>query len=756
VKTQNKVISTQPRSTRYQPRPSSGKLDQSTQNKIQPTDSNIAQAVTVGKAKQMGLIINKSKEPINTKELTPLERIGLGAVNQVTDYEGIVNWDHESKSILNQSIEKGFSGDWEGAGKLIQDNPYRFAGNLAIEVGSALIPATWGVKAVKYGAQIAKKPIKQIIKNVDDIQWQKTKIKNENTAKEILSELPTVDTKTRINLNYFSQTVSKPNHYGKMEQISKTEMQKQTDEILNMSPVELERNYWFTSIKTGAPSQPKQQMIIPIKKFITTENMGGTIRNIPIEEQIKRSQATEKFVKEGISNSNDFFPVGRILNKDQMFNVVKTIKKTRRTEDNILKPGERIKFIKTIYNSKGQISTSRVNTKRAKNLQFKKAQRQENIEFQAKFRDGDKIQGSTNFLGLAWGGSSKVWTTSGNVQLFNTPSNQVRYITDIIKTKIPNISLIKPGKILEGPYRANKPATRYMRKKYGTPYKDIDDMGTLPVQQTLGQKTLNVLYKAKLIDERQSIEGISLINVKNQPLRLTGPSENVNYIASVSSDKADTIVLNRANAGTTAESMLDTIGKHEPGHQVLDSMRGFGGKDTFLSVDASSGWDRITYASLPGQKHKMLSILNADKGKGVHVTKGVDALSSPYFKPSTSKTGSQVRRANSDEVFGMSSGIQNKQEHYYSMLDIDAKIKYGSKGQLLDSTSAWSRNKQTKWDLADEWKNRPVQENPWYDVINIATIAGAKSSQYDNQAKKNKYQKNKAKTQSLGGFGQFF
>jgi len=60
VKTQNKIISTQPRSTRYQPRPSSGKLDQSTQNKIQSTDSNIAQAVTVEKAKKMGSIINES------------------------------------------------------------------------------------------------------------------------------------------------------------------------------------------------------------------------------------------------------------------------------------------------------------------------------------------------------------------------------------------------------------------------------------------------------------------------------------------------------------------------------------------------------------------------------------------------------------------------------------------------------------------------------------------------------------------------
>jgi len=56
---QDKVVATQPQNTiEYQPRPASGKLDQSTQNQIQPTDSNIEQAVTVVKAKKMGLINN--------------------------------------------------------------------------------------------------------------------------------------------------------------------------------------------------------------------------------------------------------------------------------------------------------------------------------------------------------------------------------------------------------------------------------------------------------------------------------------------------------------------------------------------------------------------------------------------------------------------------------------------------------------------------------------------------------------------------
>jgi hypothetical protein len=140
TKTQNKVALAQPQSTtQYQPRPASGQLDQSTQNQIQPTTSNIEQARTVRRAKTKPKLINKPKQ-INTQGLTPLGKFGLGIYNTGSDYANILNTDYEDKSILNQAIGHAFEGNWDKAGQVIQNNPYRFAGNLAVEVGSALIP----------------------------------------------------------------------------------------------------------------------------------------------------------------------------------------------------------------------------------------------------------------------------------------------------------------------------------------------------------------------------------------------------------------------------------------------------------------------------------------------------------------------------------------------------------------------------------------------------------------------------------------
>jgi hypothetical protein len=147
VKTQNKVIATQPRSTRYQPRPSSGKLDQSTQNKIQSTDSNIAQAVRAKKVKHM-VKLRTSDDPAS--------RIMLGIGNTGSDYANILNSEYEDKSILNQAIGHAFEGNWDKAGQVIQENPYRFTGNLLVEAGSALIPVGAVLKAAKAGKIVSK------------------------------------------------------------------------------------------------------------------------------------------------------------------------------------------------------------------------------------------------------------------------------------------------------------------------------------------------------------------------------------------------------------------------------------------------------------------------------------------------------------------------------------------------------------------------------------------------------------------------
>ncbi len=153
AKTQNKVVVSQSgQSTiKYKPIPASGQLDQSTQNQIQPTTSNIEQARIVKRAKTRPKLINKPKQ-INTQGLTPLGKFGLGIYNTGSDYANILNTGYEDKSILNQAIGHAFEGKWDKAGQVIQNNPYRFAGNLAVEVASNLIP----LGAIAKAAKVAK------------------------------------------------------------------------------------------------------------------------------------------------------------------------------------------------------------------------------------------------------------------------------------------------------------------------------------------------------------------------------------------------------------------------------------------------------------------------------------------------------------------------------------------------------------------------------------------------------------------------
>ena len=99
----------------------------------------------------------------------PMSQVMLGIGNTFQDYGGLVQGGYEDKSILNQSIGKAIEGDWDGAGKLIQDNPYRFAGNLIVEAGSALIP----VGAVLKVAKVAKVTDK-VLKNVKKVIPKKT------------------------------------------------------------------------------------------------------------------------------------------------------------------------------------------------------------------------------------------------------------------------------------------------------------------------------------------------------------------------------------------------------------------------------------------------------------------------------------------------------------------------------------------------------------------------------------------------------
>lgn len=167
AKTQNRVVLAQPQSTtQYQPRPASGQLDQSTQNQIQPTASNIEQAKIVRRAKTKPKLIKKPKQ-INTQGLTPLGKFGLGIYNTGSDYANILNTDYEDKSVLNQAIGHAFEGNWDKAGQVIQNNPYRFAGNLAVEAGSFLIPVGGILKVAKV-AKATQKAKYALIKKIDE------------------------------------------------------------------------------------------------------------------------------------------------------------------------------------------------------------------------------------------------------------------------------------------------------------------------------------------------------------------------------------------------------------------------------------------------------------------------------------------------------------------------------------------------------------------------------------------------------------
>jgi len=167
TKTQNKVALAQPQSTtQYQPRPASGQLDQSTQNQLQPTTSNIEQAKIVRRAKTKPKLINKPKQ-INTQGLTPLGKFGLGIYNTGSDYANILNTDYEDKSVLNQAIGHVFEGNWDKAGQVIQNNPYRFAGNLAVEAGSFLVPVGGILKVAKV-AKATQKAKYAVMKKINE------------------------------------------------------------------------------------------------------------------------------------------------------------------------------------------------------------------------------------------------------------------------------------------------------------------------------------------------------------------------------------------------------------------------------------------------------------------------------------------------------------------------------------------------------------------------------------------------------------
>ena len=95
-------------------------------------------------------------ETATGKKRTILGKFAQGVSNEAQDMVGIPHGfitgnNYKPKSILSSATEHVLAGDWGSAGKVISDNPYRFAGNIATTVGTGFIP----FGAVTRGAGLA-------------------------------------------------------------------------------------------------------------------------------------------------------------------------------------------------------------------------------------------------------------------------------------------------------------------------------------------------------------------------------------------------------------------------------------------------------------------------------------------------------------------------------------------------------------------------------------------------------------------------
>ena len=136
-------------------------LKQSTSVKANPqTTTPIQRRVISSK-------ITKYKKPIGDKDNVQ-SRFIKGISNQATDYQAITNPDYEHKSILNQAIDKSLQGEFGAAGKLIQDNPARFAGNITVEAASFLVPVGSALKVAK-GVSVAVKQSQRLPKITEKV-----------------------------------------------------------------------------------------------------------------------------------------------------------------------------------------------------------------------------------------------------------------------------------------------------------------------------------------------------------------------------------------------------------------------------------------------------------------------------------------------------------------------------------------------------------------------------------------------------------
>ncbi|MDB4342123.1 hypothetical protein N9998_00095 [Nitrosopumilus sp.] len=153
---------------------------------------------TVYKAKNKAKAIKQQRD-----WHSPLTLFASGVGNQAHDIGGSVHGlatgqDYQVKSVLNRAVDHAFAGDWDSAGRVISDNPYRFAGNVATEVGLAVIPfgmvARGAGIAGKVGSAVARsgKGKKLAMKAIRAEEKRTGRKFTKNEIRNIMDDTPTV------------------------------------------------------------------------------------------------------------------------------------------------------------------------------------------------------------------------------------------------------------------------------------------------------------------------------------------------------------------------------------------------------------------------------------------------------------------------------------------------------------------------------------------------------------------------------------
>ena len=246
---------------------------------------------------------------------SPLTLFASGVGNQAHDIGGSVHGlatgqNYQVKSVLNRAAEHAFAGDWDSAGRVISDNPYRFAGNVATEVGLAIIPfgmvARGAGIAGKVGSAVARSGKgKTIAMKAIRAEEKRTGTKfTRSQIRNILDDTPTVKdvqkktlsevAKGDTNYSYWSKASGKQNDYGKnWNQMTSKERVKERSLDLSYSNYVKKSDSGFSG---NAYSRSNIGANFPIERRFDT-----TIKTAKISKHNQAKFPDQAFIKKGSS-----------------------------------------------------------------------------------------------------------------------------------------------------------------------------------------------------------------------------------------------------------------------------------------------------------------------------------------------------------------------------------------------------------------------------------------------------------------------